>query len=115
MGIVSFVSMKKCLLAALLALVCSAASFAQEWSAPVRGSWVRADGQQQAGDVVLAINGDGCEIVVAGEENSAVKQAAVFVAGDIERISGYKPPIVSIPTGKRVAIRLATLTDAVTL
>src|SRR5689334_15959861 len=107
--------MRKCILASLLGLACCAAAFAQEWSAPVRGSWVRADGQRQPGDVVLANNGNGCEIVVAGEENSAVKQAAVFVAGDIERISGYRPPIVSSPTGQRVAIRLATLTDAVTL
>src|SRR5262249_45789432 len=80
-----------------------------------RGSWVRVDGPQQPGDVVLANNGAGCEIVVSGDENSAVKQAAIFVAGDIERISGYKPPIVSTTTGKRVVIRLTTLTDAVTL
>src|SRR6516225_7724792 len=107
--------MKKSFLVGLLLLLCSTVTFAQDWSAPVRGSWVRAEGSRQPGDVVLASNGDGCEIVVSGEENSAVKQAAVFVAGDIERISGYRPPIVSTPTGQRVAIRLATLTDAVTL
>jgi hypothetical protein len=107
--------MKKSFLVGLLLLLCSTVTFAQDWSAPVRGSWVRAEGAGQPGDVVLASNGDGCEIVVSGDENSAVKQAAIFVAGDIERISGYKPPIVSTPTGKRVAIRLATLTAAVTI
>src|SRR5262245_52264211 len=105
----------KCFLAALLVLACCAAGFAQEWSAPVRGSWIRADGPLQSGDVLLAGNGDGCELVVSGDENSAVKQAAIFLAGDIERISGYRPPIVSSQAGRRVSIRLVTLEDAVVL
>jgi hypothetical protein len=84
---------------------------AQEWSAPVRGSWVRV-GAAQPGDVALAGNGGGCEIVVGAGENSAVRQAAVFLAGDIERISGYKPPIVAMPSSQRVAVRLVTLNDA---
>ncbi len=81
---------------------------AQEWSQPVRGSWV-ADGAAQASDIVLADRHAGCEIVVSEKENSAVKQAAAFLAGDIEKISGYKPLIVATPSGRRVAIHLATL------
>ncbi|MGI9090394.1 MAG: glycosyl hydrolase 115 family protein [Gemmatimonadaceae bacterium] len=80
---------------------------AQEWSAPVRGSWVAAPASD--GDVVLANAGSGCEIVVADDENSAVKQAATFLAGDIYKISGYTPPIIAAPSGRRVAIRLTTL------
>ena len=87
-------------------------AYAQQWSEPVRGSWVRADGRAQDGDVTLAQNGSGCEIVVGGDEHSAVTQAAAFLATDIERISGYKPPIVSMPSGGRVAIRFSTLTAA---
>jgi len=91
------------------ALLVPAAADAQEWSGPVRGSWVRADGRAQAGDLTLASNGAGCEIVVAADEHTAVKQAAAFLAADIEKISGYKPPIVAQAGGQRVAIRLATL------
>jgi hypothetical protein len=40
-----------------------------------------------------------------------VHQAAQFLAGDIERISGYRPPLVEQPTPGRVAIRLQTLGD----
>jgi hypothetical protein len=101
--------MKSILLAGLCALVFPVVSHAQEWSAPVRGSWVRVDGRTQPGDVALS----NCEIVVAADENSAVRQAAVFLAGDIEKISGYKPAIVAASTSGRVAIRLVTLTDAV--
>jgi hypothetical protein len=81
---------------------------AQEWTQPVRGSWVRT-GAVQPGDIVLEGNGGGSEIVVAANEDSAVKQAAVFLAGDIEKISGFKPPIVARATGQRVAIHLVTL------
>ncbi len=87
--------------------LCSSAA-AQEWSQPVRGSWV-ADGAAQAGDISLADRNAGCEIIVTEKENSAVKQAAAFLAGDIEKISGYKPPIIATPSGRRVAIHLVTL------
>src|SRR5262249_58528428 len=70
---------------------------------------VRATAQSDPGDVALAGNGDGCEIVVSSDEHSAVHQAATFLADDIERISGYKPPIVSQPTGQRATVRLVTL------
>jgi hypothetical protein len=85
---------------------------AQEWSAPVRGSWVRSQASPQSRDVTLVRNGrEGCEIVVGSNEHTAVKQAATFLAGDIEKISGYKPPIVTAPTGRRVAIHFETRSD----
>ncbi|HVW22473.1 MAG TPA: glycosyl hydrolase 115 family protein [Opitutaceae bacterium] len=82
---------------------------AQDWRGPVRGSWVRADEQARPGDAVLAVPGGGCEIVVGAGEPSAVRQAARFLAGDIERISGHRPPILAAPDGRRLPIRLATL------
>jgi len=104
--------MKKPILALLCLCVFPAFVFAQEWTVPVRGSWVRAQGSPQTGDIVIVTNGrDGCEIVVGSSEHTAVKQAASFLAGDIEKISGYKPPIVSTPSGSRVAIRFETRSD----
>jgi hypothetical protein len=92
------------------AILIAASACAQEWSGPVRGSWVRPDGRAQAGDVTLASpGGAGCEIVVTADEHTAVRQAAAFLASDIEKISGHKPPIVVQPSGQRVAIRLVTL------
>src|SRR5262245_33906054 len=102
--------MKNLLLPAIGILSLPIALCAQEWSLPVRGSWVQT-GAPQSGDIILARAGAGCEIVVAADENSAVKQAAVFLAGDIEKISGYRPSIISRPTAQRVAIRLVTLGD----
>src|SRR2546427_7852094 len=73
------------------------AAQADPWAAPVRGSWVRT-GPAARGDVVLASRDSGAEIVVGAAENLNVRQAAVFLAGDIEAISGYRPPIVPTPT-----------------
>src|SRR5437879_13927053 len=73
------------------------AARADPWAAPVRGSWVRT-GPAARGDVVLASHDSGAEIVVGAAENLNVRQAAVFLAGDIETISGYRPPIVTTPT-----------------
>src|SRR5213594_299775 len=81
---------------------------ADPWAAPVRGSWVRT-GPAATGDVVLASHDSGVEIVVGAAENLNVRQAAAFLAGDIETISGYRPPIVSTPTTGRTSIRLATV------
>jgi hypothetical protein len=79
------------------------------WTAPLRGAWVEA-GSPAADDIVLADHGAGCEIVVGPEEDLNVRQAARFLAGDIERISGYLPPLVETPSGGgRVSIRLVTL------
>ncbi len=100
--------MKTLALALTCALLMPAAAAAQEWSAPVRGSWVFTGGAQ-TGNVTLASAGSGCEIVVSPGEHPAVAQAAAFLAADIQKISGYKPPIVSRPGGQRTAIRLATL------
>ncbi len=78
------------------------------WTATLRGSWVQTGAAAQ-GDVVLAAPNAVCQIVVADSENSAVHQAAEFLAGDIEKISGHKPPIVNAPGAGQVAIRMATL------
>src|SRR5258708_4134105 len=83
--------------------LCASAQTAP-WTTPVRGSWVQT-GTPAQGDVRLA----GSEIVVSDDENSAVHQAAEFLAGDIEKISGHKPPIVKTPGGDRVNIRLVTV------
>src|SRR5688572_17911836 len=77
------------------------------WAEPVRGSWVRG-GPAEAGDVDLTR----CEIVVAETEQPPVKQAAAFLAGDLQRISGEKVEIVPDSSGKRVAVHLATLAEA---
>src|SRR5437879_12756474 len=90
------------------------AAQADPWAAPVRGSWVRT-GPAARGDVVLASHDSGAEIVVGAAENLNVRQAAVFLAGDIETISGYRPPIVARPTAGRTSIRLATVGNALLL
>src|SRR5437660_10916950 len=88
------------------------AAQADPWAAPVRGSWART-GPAARGDVVLASRDSGAEIVVGAAENLNVRQAAVFLAGDIEAISGYRPPIVTTPTptppAGRTSIRLVTV------
>jgi hypothetical protein len=81
------------------------------WSERLRGSWVR-DGAPVSGDVVLADRDVGCEIVISDKEPTAVKQAAAFLASDLEKISGYRPSITSNPTGRRVAVRLLTVGNA---
>src|SRR5205809_1136437 len=96
----------------LILIACNAvpagsAAQADPWAAPLRGSWVRT-GPAATGDVVLASHDSGVEIVVGAAENLNVRQAAAFLAGDIETISGYRPPIVSTPTTGRTSIRLAT-------
>jgi len=85
-----------------------AAQSAATWSAPLRGSWVQT-GSAVSGDVTLATGASVCDIVVGANEGSNVKQAAAFLAGDIERISGQRAAIVEQPTEGRVAIHLVTL------
>src|SRR5947207_2079583 len=97
----------------MLVLACSlvprgGAAQTDPWAAPVRGSWLRT-GPAAPGDVVLASGPSGVEIVVSGSENLNVRQAATFLAGDLETISGYRPPIVTTPTAGRTSIRLATV------
>jgi hypothetical protein len=81
---------------------------AQEWTAPIRGSWIQS-GTPTARAVVLCGPGQNCEIVVSGREGSAVQQAAFFLASDIEKISGVRPKLVSSPNPGVVAIRLITV------
>jgi hypothetical protein len=97
-------------LSPLFLLISFSIAFAQEkpWTAPVRGTWVQT-GAQQPGDIVLAAKGNGCEIVVGANEASNVRQAAEFLAGDIEKISGFRPSLVQTPSGGRVTIRLVTV------
>ena len=100
------------ILNSLLALLALAGSLASAptapWTIPLRGSWVQIGAAAQ-GDVILAGKDRASEVVVSDDENSAVHQAAEFLAGDIEKISGYRPPIVKTPSGDRVGIRLVTL------
>ena len=93
---------------AFLALSATALAQTAPWTSPLRGSWVQS-GAPATGDIILAGKGVANEIVVADNENSAVHQAAEFLAGDIEKISGAKPPLASTPTADRVSIRLVTL------
>jgi hypothetical protein len=97
-------------LALLFCMASGSQMFAQDqpWAAPVRGSWLQT-GPAGAGDVVLADQGSGCQIVLAGGESSIVRQAAEFLAGDIEKISGYRPAVVGQAGRDRVSIRLVTL------
>ncbi|HUP03207.1 MAG TPA: glycosyl hydrolase 115 family protein [Bryobacteraceae bacterium] len=77
------------------------------WTGVLRGAWVRS-GAAQPGDVTLASAGATCQIVAAASEDSAVHQAAEFLAGDIEKISGRRPAIVTAPAAG-VNIHLVTL------
>jgi hypothetical protein len=88
-------------------------AFAQTdpWTASLRGAWVQT-GPAATGDVTLASKDAVAQIVVGDEENTAVHQAAEFLSGDIEKISGYKPAIVGAATPGRVNIRLVTLGHA---
>ncbi|HEY4209099.1 MAG TPA: glycosyl hydrolase 115 family protein [Puia sp.] len=73
-----------------------------------RGSWVQRN-KEEAGDLLLAGDGLGCHLVLGPKAASAVQQAARFLAADIQKISGYLPPIVPAPVSGTVNIRLATL------
>lgn len=92
------------------ALLFASPSIAQTtpWTGTVRGSWVQT-GAAAAGDVTLAARGNVAQIVVAADENTAVHQAAEFLAGDIENISGYRPVIVTGATPGKVNLHLVTL------
>ncbi|MBA3673273.1 MAG: glycosyl hydrolase 115 family protein, partial [Gemmatimonadaceae bacterium] len=90
-----------------MTLALPSASRAQSWTGPVRGSWVL-EGARGTG-VVIAAPGSASEIIVAANENSAVQQAAVFLAGDIGRITGHAPAIVHAAAGARTRLHLVTL------
>ncbi len=78
------------------------------WSGPLRGSWVQR-GAAAPDDVTLVGGGAVCQIVVGSDEQANVRQAAEFLAGDIEKIGGRKPSIVNAPSGGGPSIRLVTL------
>ena len=103
---------RTCSLSVLLAAFCLLAfpASAQNtpWTAVLRGSWVRT-GPPGSGGVILASAGTTASIVVADDETSAVHQAAEFLAGDIEKISGHRPAIANIPASGRPNIYLVTL------
>ena len=108
-------SLRRTVVLSTLALACAAIAAARAdaqgapWSAPLRGSWVQT-GPAGTADVVLAAGGSGAEIVVGPDEPLNVRQAAIFLAGDIRKLSGYQPPIVAAPSSAdRVAIRFVTL------
>jgi hypothetical protein len=74
-----------------------------------RGSWLADAKTKKAGDVSL-ISGDAkCVIVVSKKENSAVQQAAMFLAADIEKISSYKPAIRDTNDDNIITIHLITM------
>ncbi len=97
------------LVGALLPIRTSAQN--RPWTTSLRGSWVRT-GPATQGDLILAGTDGAAEIVVAGNENPSVTQAAEFLAGDIEKISGKRPAVVDTPSADGVTIRLVTLGNA---
>lgn len=101
--------MSLCRVRIIPCLLLALSAFAQNapWTSAVRGSWVQTGAA--AGDVTLAAKDSVSQIVVADDENIAVHQAAAFLAGDIEKISGHKPAVVNTISGDKVSIRLVTL------
>src|SRR2546423_798126 len=96
-----------CLIASAVACGFAPPVRAQAWTEKVRGSWIAGD-DDDAKAIVLAKAGEGGEIVVASEEQPCLHQAAKFLATDIERISGYRLPVVAKPTSGRTAILLSS-------
>jgi hypothetical protein len=98
------------MLRAVLVLALTSLASAQNapWSTPLRGSWVQ-ENVPSAGGITLASPGAVADIVISDAEPSNVRQAAEFLAGDIEQISGHKPPIVRAPVAGHASIRLTTL------
>lgn len=78
------------------------------WTTSLRGAWVQT-GPAAQGDIVLASPDATAEIVVASNEIASVRQAARFLADDVEKISGHRPQLVEAPSGNRASIRLVTL------
>lgn len=74
-----------------------------------RGSWLAATGQ--ADGITLVSGTEKCVLVISKDENSAVQQAVVFLAADMEKISGYKPIIVEKATTDAATIHITTVGD----
>jgi hypothetical protein len=92
----------------LFSLAAAAGAQTAPWTSALRGSWVQT-APVQPGDVVLDA---ATQIVIADDENTAVHQAAAFLAGDIEKITSHRPPVVNSGAADRPAIRLVTLGHA---
>jgi hypothetical protein len=89
---------------------------AQAWTTPVRGAWLAPDvGDAGAGAIVLAEGDRVCPVVVRDDAHSAVRQAAIFLAGDLEKLTGRKPQLAASAPEQRVAIHLATIGDGTAL
>ena len=92
----------------LSAILANAAAQDAPWTAVLRGSWVRT-GPTAPGDVTLAADRSSARIVVSNDESTAVHQAAEFLAGDIEKISGHRPQIGNASADGLPNIHLVTL------
>ena len=89
----------------VLACLASAQTAPAPWTTPLRGAWIQT-GPPAQGDVNLTAS----EIVVSDSENTNVRQAAEFLAGDLEKICGHRPPVVKTAAGgDRAAIHMVTL------
>ena len=86
-------------------LLLTASAIAQQWTEPVRGSWI-SDGAE---GLVLVELGRVLDIVVSPDAHSAVQQAAKFLAMDIEKITGQIPAVAPEPEENSPFIRLATI------
>ncbi|MFK7863816.1 MAG: hypothetical protein AB8B95_06255 [Pseudohongiellaceae bacterium] len=79
---------------------------AQSWDQIKRGAWLgEAD---SAENLVLVNDRFVADIVISPEAHSAVRQAAEFLAADIEKISGKKPRIRTSSTSGVPTINFAT-------
>src|ERR1043166_8843720 len=92
----------------LALLLITIPAFAQDWSSPRRGAWVR-EGDQRLNDLVLVSADRPCQIVIGAAEAPAVRQAGTVLAGDIQRITGRPVEIVALPDPKLPQIHLLTL------
>ena len=92
---------------ALLALCASLHAQTAPWTSTLRGSWVQTSTPAQ-GDITLAAAAASCQIVVAADEGANVHQAAEFLAGDIEKISGHRPAVAASASGGGPTIRMVT-------
>ncbi|MFK7915227.1 MAG: glycosyl hydrolase 115 family protein [Pseudomonadales bacterium] len=72
-----------------------------------RGAWLASTEAESA--LTLVRPGQRADIVLSPSAHSAVRQAALFLAADIEKMTGQKPAIVTQATPGKPSIRLVTL------
>ncbi|WP_139959857.1 hypothetical protein [Flavicella sediminum] len=80
---------------------------AQSWESVVRGSWVE-KGSLNTKSIALVDASKLVDIIVSSKEHSCVRQAAFFLAADIEKITGKKPKIRTKARKGKSAIHLST-------